>query len=176
MRSHGFYFSLCLLFSCTSINKPDMALKFPDLTAELLEGGEVTFPDFLKGKKVLIAMVFESWGRYQRPQFQADKWKRFWEEQLKDQGVEFYEIPMMSWGYALGAKSINNAMRGGIPQPEQSKVACYYGQKGRYARLLGIESYRDCYICLIDENGTILSSQSGEITAEKRAQFLNYLP
>ena len=169
--------SILSIFSCTSqpIEKMDNS-KFPTLPAELLSGEKVVFPDFVKGKKTVIVMAFEKWGQYQKPQFQADKWKAFWEAELQERGIDFYEIPMMSGVFIPISGWANSGMRSGIPKKFHSKVACYYGNKMKYAQRLQIEDITDCYVCVIDEEGNILDKVYGEIDTEKKQRILHAIP
>ena len=166
---------LCILSisSCTSQPSQKMnSQQFPTLPAELLSGEKVVFPDFVKGKKVVIALVFEKWAQYQKPQFQADKWKAFWEAELQEKGVDFYEIPMMSGVYVPISGWANSGMRSGIPKKFHSRVACFYGNKMKYAQRLQIEDITDCYVCVIDEEGIILDKVYGEIDSKKKQRLM----
>ena len=123
-------------------------MKFPPLEAQTLLGNKVTFPDRVLGKKTLITMVFEKRGAYVKPQMQADQWKAFWVENLKAKGIDFYEIPMMSGTYSIGRGLVDGWMRDGINEALHDKVACFYGNKNKYAEALNINDLTDCYVCL----------------------------
>lgn len=149
--------------------------RFPTLKAQLLSGPKVVFPDFLKGKKTLIAMVYEKGGAYIKPQNQALKWQDFWATELGPMGIDFYEIPMMDGIYWVISPWANSGMRSGIDPAFHNKVACFYGQKMKFANALNHSDITDCYIALLDENGKILVSQTGELTSQKKQLFLQHV-
>lgn len=164
-----------LLIQCTAQNDTTMQPIFPTLQAELLTGEAVIFPDHVKGKKAMITLVFEKRGAYQTQQFQSDTWQQFWRDTLQAKGIEFYEIPMMSGLYRPIKRQTDYWMRAGIPEPFHKQVACFYGQKRKYAQALAIEDIGQCYACVIDEGGQILWSETGAVTPEKQEQLLAIL-
>lgn len=171
--------AVCCLLSLTvwmsSLAQHD-AHRFPTLTANLLSNDqEVTFPDFLQGKKAMIALVFEKRGDYKQAQGQADNWRSFWSTELQEQGVDFYEVPMMSGIYWVGSSFINSGMRSGLDQTLHDKVACFYGKKMKYAEELGISDISQCYVCVLDENGNIIVSEVGAISETKKQAFLDLM-
>ncbi len=171
MKQLTFVFLLAFLISNHSTAQNTA---FPSLTADLLSGDEVTFPDFLAGKKVMITLVFEEGGDYKPALAESDNWQQFWREELKGKGIDFYNIPMMSGIYWVGSSLINGGMRKGIDENMHNKVACFYGDKMKYAEALGITDLSKCYVCLIDEKGNVVVSEMGEINDTKKTSFLNY--
>ena len=146
---------------------------FPTINAELLSNEKVTFPDFLKGKKVMISIVFEKWGAYMKPQLQSNDWQTFWANELQPRGIDFYEIPMMSGAYKIGKSYFDSAMRSELPKATHEKIACFYGNKMKYAKALGIDDISECFICIIDEEGNILISTMGAPSPQKKAKLLS---
>ena len=147
--------------------------KFPTLTADLLSGEEVTFPDFLAGKKAMIALVFEDGGEYERPRNQAEGWQAFWSEELKAQGVDFYEIPMMGSLYWPMSGFIEAGMRSGIDKSLHGHIACHYGKKAEFVKAFGATNLSECHVYMIDEQGNIVVSQTGAVDAQKKEAFSN---
>lgn len=177
MYSLRFIVLLLLLgYKLTFSQSMDTTLQtFPELSAQLLSGEKVLFPDFIKGKKVFITMVFEKGGAYMKPQNQSNKWQDFWKEELKAYGIEFIEIPMMSSIYWIGASWINSGMRSGIPKVLHKNIACFYGNKMKYANLLQIEDISECYACIVNEEGQILAQVHGAINEEKKRTLLRLI-
>lgn len=136
-----------------STNLPN---RFPYLKAKTLAGRKVNFPEEVKGRKAFIVLAFEKNGEYKNSQYQADKWSEFYANHLQEKGILFYEIPMMSKKYTWVSFWVDAGMRSGIPKEKHDKVACFYGDKMLYARLLGIEDLSQAYAFLLDENGKIL--------------------
>ncbi len=172
MKQSTFFFLFLILFS-SNVHAQNTPLQFPTLTADLLSDEEVTFPDFLVGKKVMITLVFEEGGDYKPALAESDNWQQFWREELKAKGIDFYNIPMMSSIYWVGSALINGGMRKGIDESMHNKVACFYGDKMKYAKILGITDLSKVYVCLIDETGKIVASQIGDLTDAKKTNFLN---
>ena len=135
----------------------------------------MTFPDSLVGQKVFITVVFSKGGQYQKAQNQSLGWQGFWQSELKDQGIPFYEIPMVSAGYRIMSGVLDGWMRDGIDPALHDFVATHYGSKQKYADALGVTDLTDCYVCLLDEEGNILLNQFGSISEEKKRGFLELI-
>ncbi|MEO0899931.1 MAG: hypothetical protein AAFY71_26190 [Bacteroidota bacterium] len=149
--------------------------QFPQIKTKTLAGNQMVFPNDLKGKKSFVAMVFEEGGVYMPPQNQANKWADFYESAMREKGVNFYEIPMMAGGYVLGSWWIDAGMRSGIDPAQHDNVACFYGNKGKYMKMLNLKSMADAHMFLLDENGDILAQVSGNPDLSKKQVFLDAL-
>ncbi len=134
---------------------------FPTLDAKTLAGRKVTFPEVTKGKKSFLVLAFEDKGAYENCQKQATEWAEFWEKNLKEAQVEFYEIPMMSGKYKWVRFWVDGGMRSGIDKGKHDNVACFYGDKSKYMNLLNINDLSQAHVFLIDTEGGILSRASG---------------
>jgi hypothetical protein len=108
-----------------------------------------------------LVLAFEDRGAYESCQQQADRWAAWWEQSLASRQVAFYELPMMSGKYALASFWIDAGMRSGIPPIKHGNVACFYGDKGRHMRLLGISDLSQAHVFLLDEARRILARASG---------------
>jgi len=157
-----------------SVNNPESA-KFPPLKARTLAGNQIKFPEDIQGKPVFIAMVFENGGAYAKQQKEADAWAEFFEVNLKEEGIEFYEIPMMAQGYSLISWWVDGGMRSGIPEEKHDQVACYYGNKSKYLKALDLPGMEVAHVFLLDKKGTILSKGSGIPSPEKEKKILQAL-
>ncbi|MEO1212520.1 MAG: hypothetical protein AAFY45_03280 [Bacteroidota bacterium] len=149
--------------------------KFPQLPARTLSGQDILYPNALAGEKSLLVLVFEEFGKYQRPQNQANQWLAIWESRIKNQGIPAHEIPMMGGGFRLFRGWIDEGMRGGIPDENHGTVSCFYGDKGKYRKILNIESYDEAQIFLLDETGCILFQTSGAPNQESIEGLLGVL-
>ena len=167
---------ILLLLMLLPGNTKEPLEKFPRLEATTLAGRSIVFPDSLYGSPSMVVMVFEDFGRYVKPQLQANEWVALWENELKDQGIVFYEIPMISAGYKVGSHWIDNSMRAGIPSGKHDNIATYYGRKKRYKRKLGLQSLSDAHVFLLDAEGRIVSSVSGPPEGDKLDQFRASIP
>ena len=155
--------------------KPMKDSYFPQLTAKTLARRKINLPNDIKGTLTLLVLAFDDHGEYKEVSSQADTWTKFWEDNLKQKGVGFYEIPMMSGKYKWVSMWINSGMRGGIPKEKHDNVACFYGDKEKYLKLFGITELRKAHVFLIDKEGKILLYQKGlasESAAEKFKEIL----
>ena len=155
--------------------KPLKDSYFPQLTAKTLAGSKINLPNDIKGKLTLLVLAFDDHGEYKEVSSQADTWTKFWEENLKQKGIGFYEIPMMSRKYIWVSWFINGGMRGGIPKEKHGNVACFYGDKEKYLKLFGITELRKAHVFLIDKNGKILMYQKGLATETARDNFRRFI-
>jgi len=144
---------------------------FPTLTGDLLSGGKATFPEYAKGQIALIVFVYEDQGNYQQAQNQSLIWQNYWRDNLAGQHIGFYEIPMIRSGYKFMSFLTDRWMRQGIPTNFHDKVVTVYGKKREIAEVLGIENIRDCFVCLVDEEGYIIETYSGVLNETQRQQI-----
>lgn len=147
--------------------------QFPSLKATLLTGKSIHFPNDVKGKLVFLTLAFDDNGEYKDQQKQSEEWQSFWQDSLSHKGVDFYEIPMMSGKYWFIRFFIDGGMRRGIDPNLHKSVACFYGNKEKYADLLALKSYKNIVSCLLDQQGNILSIQYGYPNETSKQGFMN---
>lgn len=146
-----------------SIQSEDPGKEFPRIKTRLLSGVKATFPDHIEGDFALVSLVFEKAGRYEKPQLQANNWQKAWQEKLKPLGIRFFEIPMMNGFYWVASSWINSGMRSGVDRDLYDNIACFYGDKMRYAQILKITDITECYVALIDPEGRIVYEHKGDL-------------
>lgn len=139
---------------------------FPLIKARTLAKRTILFPRDLEGEKVLIVMVFEDKGRYQKAQSEALQWQALWEGELHN-SIDFYEIPMMSAKYRWIRWWADAGMRSGIPKGKWDHIACFYGDKFNYVNKLNVADLSEAQIFLLGTQGEILFRESGPLTNEK---------
>ncbi|MCI4667422.1 MAG: hypothetical protein MRZ79_04615 [Bacteroidia bacterium] len=170
---------ICLalgLVKCqTPMNVSQKKEFFPEVSTKTLAGNDLVFPQGIKGKKAFIALVMEERGAYMTQQNEANSWNSFYENELKSQGVEFYEIPMMAGGYVLARGWIDSGMRSGIDPAKHANVACFYGNKKKYMKAFDISDMGTAHLFLLDEEGRILAQTTGASNPEKTENFLKAL-
>lgn len=149
--------------------------KFPELKAQLLSGKQINLPGDLKGKRVFLSIAFDNNGEYRPQQKQCDEWLIFWKDSLSEEGIDYYEIPMMSGKYWIISFFINGGMRNGIDPSMHDNVACFYGNKDKYKKLLGLASYDDIVTCLLDEKGRIQTIQYGAPSIKNQKEYVKVL-
>ncbi len=140
---------------------------FPKLKAETLSGMDITFPDDLTGKAILILMAFK-----RETQKTIDSWlEPFIKEFENIDEVQFFEIPMLSRYWIVMSPIIDGGMRSGIPKPKHKNVATFYGDVDKYRKLLSIKDKSDGYIFLLDADGVIQWRDNGFATEQKLNQL-----
>ena len=133
-------------------NRNIVGEKFPSVRGKALSGEEVTLPDQLKGKKVIIVI-----GYMQDTQFDIDRWGiGFFTADLDLPPV--YEVPTIPGLLpSLFKESIDKGMRSGIPAESWKDVITVYGNDGgKIAEWTGTTVPRNCRVLLLDENGVVL--------------------
>ena len=163
---------LSILISGIMITQPDNFQQkpmkegmFPELPVKTLARRKMNLPHDIKGKLTLLVLAFDDHGEYKEVAAQSDTWTKFWEDNLKQKGVGYYEIPMLSSKYKWVSWWINGGMRSGIPKEKHDNVACFYGDKEKYLKAFGISELRKAHVFLIDKDGKILMYQKGLATA-----------
>ncbi|MEL6277093.1 MAG: hypothetical protein AAFU03_18475 [Bacteroidota bacterium] len=166
--------SFLFLFSMLYTGDPDSTNKkpiFPTITGDLLSGGKATLPDYAKGQASIIVLVYEVRGEYARGQNQSLAWQAIWEKHYASQDIGFYEVPMIRGTYKIMRSMTNKWMRDGIPEDFHPNVITVYGKKKALAEELGIENPRDCFVCLIDEEGYIVETLAGAPAENSQAKL-----
>lgn len=147
------------------------SLQFPTMFGDLLSGDKVTLPDYFRESLSIITVVYEVDGEYMQGQIQSTQWQNFWSEELKNDGIGFYEIPMIRKAYQWMSFLTDRSMRAGIPKNFHDNVITVYGYKESFETHFDIEETRDCFLCLVDQNGKVLFSCSGSPTDEDKERL-----
>lgn len=136
---------------------------FPRLKAETLSGIKVIYPDDVQGKVTLLLLAFK-----RETQQKIDSWlEAFLDEFSADTSVQFFEIPMLAKRWKLLAPIIDGGMRSGIPREKHGSVTTFYGDINSYRELLSMKDTSDCFVFLLDKEGTIQWRSHGAADGEK---------
>ena len=120
---------------------------FPSVSGESLAGDEVSLP--LDTPCVLLV------GYKQKAQFDADRWLLgYLQAQLP---VPILEVPTLKGLFPrMLGDTIDNGMRGGIPQGDWQSVVTLYGKHAdQVARFTGTENGRNMRVLLLDCDGVV---------------------
>ncbi len=145
---------------------PNIGKKFPEVSAETLEGKPQNVPGSAKGLVTLVTVAF-----LRESQGQLDSWLNpFYEKFGQREGYMFYEVPMISGGYKFMKFIIDGGMRGGLPGFKHKHVVTMYGDVQQYLDALGLDP-RYGYAFLLDREGIIRWQSQGYATQEALAEL-----
>jgi hypothetical protein len=134
----------------TEKTNSNIGKKFPEVKDDSLEKTPVSLPDAAKGKLTLITVAF-----LRESQSQIDSWlEPFVIKFGNKEGFDFYEVPMLHWGYKFMRFMIDGGMRGGIPKEKHKHVVTMYGDVEKYIKALNLD-LRSGYAFLLDREGII---------------------
>jgi hypothetical protein len=180
MKFLNWFIAFCFLLqniNCKHMmQQPTSTAVFPVLPAKTLAGRKLTFPDATKGKKSFLVLAFEDKGAYENCQQQAELWATFWDKHMKEAGIDFYEIPMMSGKYKWVSFWVDSGMRAGIDKQKHDNVACFYGDKSQYINALNISDLSQAHVFLLNDAGEITARASGAPNETSMNVLLSHLP
>jgi putative protein-disulfide isomerase len=135
---------------------------FPEIKAKTLAKKEIILPKEMVGKPTVICVAFDG-----SVQNLIDTWAAPILAKYPDGAVNYYEIPMINWGYKFARGMIDGGMRGGVPEKLHNNVATYYGSLGGYKKTLLMDDTKTCYLFLLDKTGVIQYVADNAADAEK---------
>ncbi len=159
--------------SSHTIDPPDNFLnkKFPIIKGISLSNNEVIFPEAIRGRVAVLSIAFK-----QRAQLCINTWA---DELLPKYGinksVQYYEVPMLGGQYKMMRNWIDGGMQNGVPKPLHDFTVTYYGPLKKYYKSLGIDSKKNCYIYVLDQDGIIKGRFDGFSTPEKISELFTLI-
>jgi hypothetical protein len=159
-----------LLLSAPGTHAQVVGKTFPTLTGEALDGKSVTLPAAAKGKYTLIGMAhstdaeqdLQSWID---PVYQKYIAKTGLLDAAED--INVYFIPMFSGSNLLFFDKAKKQMKETTQEDLQSNVIFYKGSIDTYVKELQIDKKDTPYIFLMDGEGKIVYTTSGNWTEAK---------
>ena len=152
MRAIGCAVLLAIIVSCTvryPVRDPT-GETFPTVTGQSLEKKPITFPDAVQGQSTVLLIAYE-----QRGQFDVDRWILG----LLQGGLEapLYELPTIPGAIpGLFANTIDNGMRGGIPEEDWGVVVTMYDDGETIAKFTGNDERRNSTrVMVLDPDGRV---------------------
>ncbi|NJK82681.1 MAG: hypothetical protein HC912_01555 [Saprospiraceae bacterium] len=134
---------------------------FPEIEGDLLAGGTAKLPQYFKEGYSLITLVYEENGKFQNAQNQSSEWQTFWQSELKDKQIGFYELPMISKRKQWMSAMTNKWMRDGIPKNFHPNVITVYGEKENFSNLFGITNKNECFVILVKNRNEVITTFEG---------------
>lgn len=139
-------------------------MHFPIVTGANLLRRKVTLPADFEGQLNIVLIAFQRW-----QQSVIDTWVPF-AKQLEEtnQGVSYYELPVIQRRNVLARTFINEGMRAGIPdQVARERTITLYVDKVAFRGALELPHEDDIYIVLVDREGNAIWKGEGAFTTEK---------
>ena len=139
-------------------------MRFPTVTGANLLRRKVTLPADLEGELTIFLIAFQRW-----QQSVIDTWVPF-VRQLEDtnEGVSYYELPVIQRMNVLARTFINEGTRAGIPdQVARERTITLYVDKAAFRQTLKLPSEEDIYVLLVDREGDVIWREEGAFSPEK---------
>ena len=145
----------------------NMENEFPTLTGNNLNRDEITIPNDINDKPLLIILAFEQY--HQRT---VDEIIYQVEEKVDSKSINIVETPILAGASKLFQSYLDGIMRGGIKDYDiRARTITIYGKKDEILDILGIED-RNVYWYLIGENtSTILLSGMNSLSDSQLNDF-----
>ncbi len=135
---------------------------FPTVRGELLTRQDFTVPRDLRGQVAVLIPVFKQGSQSLVDTWTADLFPKMGEHP----DLRVIEMPMIrNWKWASGF--VDNAMRGGIPQPLHENVFTYYGRMRNYYDQFGTDRPTEIHVYVLDREGKIRFIERGRATNDK---------
>ena len=170
--------TFCLSFSLlVSFNGGKQEKKsFPDLQGETLQDKTVNIPVDIKGKFTLIGMAYSD---------KAEKDLRTWLNPLYNKFIEknsmfnydinLYFIPMFTGARQATMNLAKKELKEGTNRQFFSNIICYRGALKKYKEELKLNEKDKPYFFVLDKEGKIVYSTSGNFTDNKLEEIENKL-
>ena len=141
----------------------------PALTGQYLTGRKAVLPEASSGRIALLALGFTYDSR-----FAVEAWTtRFRREFSTTKEITFYEVPMIGGMARLGRWFIDSGMRKGTPKELHENVITVYGGTDPWKQRLGFKKGNDAYLVLIDPDGIVRWTWSGQFDEARFAELAN---
>ncbi len=163
--------SLSIIFSALAQN----GTTFPELSGKTLDNKNLVIPQDTKGKYTLVGLAFsrkseEALQSWLQPMFSAFIDERsMWDTDAYDINVLF--IPMTAGIQGMSADAIEKRLKQYIDPELHSKILLYTGSIDPMRKPLGLDKRDTPYFFILDENGTIVYSTSGEYSERKMKEI-----
>ena len=143
-------------------------LPFPEVSGRNLNRQDIQLPDGFVGKHKVVIVAFQQW-----QQQQVDSWiPDIKELSRQHNGLEFYELPVISDRNFLWKVFINEGMRAGIPnQDTRRRTITLYLDKEPFRTSLKMDDEEDIYVLLLNESDHVIWRARGWRSEESVRQL-----
>ncbi len=153
-----------ILITIVNIFLVIMTKKFPEVCGNNLNGRKYQIPTDLEGELNILLVPFQQW-----QQGLVNSWVPFLEDLMrKNPQFDYYELPTIRKMNFFFRRMIDGGMRGGIPSKDtRGRTITLYIDKAPFKEALDIPTEDTLYLYLVDREGTIMWTETGELTDEK---------
>jgi len=135
---------------------------FPSVTSTDLNGKRVTIPRDFDSDPTLCIIAFD-----RRQQKNVQSWIDGVRSIVTQQGISIYEIPTINKYPSFVQSFITSGMRSLIPDSsDRAHFITLFIDKTPFRESLGLTTEKTVYAVLVDHNGNVLWSSSGDYTPE----------
>jgi hypothetical protein len=164
---------LCLLVgvTCGGID----AQSIPRLTAESLNGKNISLPEDFGGKSAILVVGFSRAGGNQCASFARKLVK---EPSVVEGKVIVYQIAVLESAPRFIRPMILHGMRSGIPKTEQGRFLPLFRNEKQWKQVAGftVAQESDSYLLLADPDGTVRWTGHGQYSDALYTEFKRHLP
>ena len=143
---------------------------FPAIKAENLNEKQFNLPADFPSDRTLLLLGFK--------REQADTLETWIEGlNLKEKEITWFEMPVISSAYAIGAFFIDGAMRRGAPDLKmRERIITLYTDQKAFASSMGFDDQTlDAYVAVVDRKGNNLGFARGGFSKIKAAKINSLL-
>lgn len=156
---------LLLSFCLTTITFAQKGASFPELTGTTLEDKTISIPKQTNGKYTIVGLTYS-----QKSEDILKKWfQPMYETFIQDSeyDVNTYFIPMIGGIKEAAAGTIEKQMKKKVDPVLHKHILLYRGDVGAYKKALELNEKDKPYFFVIDKQGKIVYTTSGEFSDEK---------
>ncbi len=141
-------------------------MKFPTVTGSNLLRQKLKLPEDFQGELNLLFIAFQRWH-----QMEVDSWIALAEElEERQDGLVYYELPVLQNGGSLYKIFLNEGMRAGIPNPKtRERTITLYLNKTDFRTALDMTDEEQIYVLLVDRRGNEIFRTRGPYTPDGEA-------
>jgi len=151
-------------------NKNPVGRLFPGVKGNALDGKVWSFPNDVKGKKVLLLIGYK-----QETQFDIDRWLIGIDQ--KRYKINVFEVPtIQGWVPRLIAGKIDEGMRSGIPEDLWKVVVTVYSDADKIINFLGNEEPLNARVVVVGGDGKVQYAHSRGFSVNALNKLSKYFP
>jgi hypothetical protein len=157
-----------LLIFGSNLVSAQVGKMFPELTGENLSDVKKTIPSSTKGKYTVICMAYSSDSENDLRSWLQPAYDKFiGKTEMFSYDVNLYFVPMFTGLNIAGAGKAKKNLKEETDKELQPYVLFYTGDIDAYKKELGMEKKDVPYIYVLDKEGKIVYSTSGQYTEKK---------
>lgn len=144
--------------------------QFPFLTGETLSGASKNLPDDAKGKYTLLAMAYSSDAENDLQTWLSPVYNKFIAKTGmfdSEYDVNLFFVPIFTGANIAFAKTMQKRMKEEVDKDIHPYVLFYKGEMKELKAVLGLEKKDTPYIFLLDKEGKIVYTTSGQYSDDK---------